>query len=521
MNSLLQVYIHIDMDAYYAQAEQKLLNIPEDQPVCARQWNSLIAINYPARDAGIKRGMLSEEAIKLCPNVMLPHVETFKVIDGKMVFSTLKDKYIQHNQYEEKVSLRYYRQESKLIFTTIKRFCNCVEKGGTDEGYIQVSEKELEDIEAQQFYGHLMKELPEDYQLTEQDHLLRRASLLCQNIRDAIYTETKYKCSAGISFNKMLAKLASATNKPNKQTIILECMLPECISNIGINKIRGFGGKVQEALLESGLKTVGQAQTLSIYELQSLFGDKAQYIYDKLRGYDDEIVKKEVDLKNKSILSLKNIKKTSSREVIIQSLELILHDITMRVTDYYEDSNLVPSVLVIHYHNVEKGSHQKSEPIYLTLPIESFRLTIEERVHSILNQIQDNEMFPLIHIGISCRYFKPMIQGIQNPITMFFKKILEQQEYEKQAKLAEMQGKMISPDDYYSCSICGQEIMKKDKESHDDFHIAENLDKEMNPKKRKYKSLQQTNSNSQSNVNSKSKSKQQGLTSILQFLKKQ
>lgn len=71
-----------------------------------------------------------------------------------------------------------------------------------------------------------------------------RASLLCQNIRDAIYTETKYKCSAGISFNKMLAKLASATNKPNKQTIILECMLPECISNISIKKIRGFGGKV-------------------------------------------------------------------------------------------------------------------------------------------------------------------------------------------------------------------------------------------------------------------------------------
>lgn len=54
----------------------------------------MIAINYPARDAGIKRGMLSDEAIKLCPNVLLPHVETFKVIDGKMIFSTIKDKYI-------------------------------------------------------------------------------------------------------------------------------------------------------------------------------------------------------------------------------------------------------------------------------------------------------------------------------------------------------------------------------------------------------------------------------------------
>lgn len=56
----LSLFIHIDMDAYYAQAEQKKLSIPEDKPVCARQWNSLIAVNYPARDKGIKRGMLAE-----------------------------------------------------------------------------------------------------------------------------------------------------------------------------------------------------------------------------------------------------------------------------------------------------------------------------------------------------------------------------------------------------------------------------------------------------------------------------
>ena len=113
-----------------------MLSIPEDKPVCARQWNSLIAINYPARAAGIKRGMLSEEAIKLCPDVLLPHVETFKLVDGKVVFSTTQDKYTQHNQFEEKVSLRYYRTESKKIFSIIKMFCHTVEKGGTDEGYL-------------------------------------------------------------------------------------------------------------------------------------------------------------------------------------------------------------------------------------------------------------------------------------------------------------------------------------------------------------------------------------------------
>lgn len=84
----------------------------------------------------------------------------------------------------------------------------------------------------------------------------------------------------------------------------------------------------------------------------------------------------------------------------------------MRVTDYFEDHNLVPSVLVLHYHNVFKGSHQKSESLYLTQPIESFRISIEEKVVSLLNSVTDAELFPLIHIGLSCRYFKPIAQGI-------------------------------------------------------------------------------------------------------------
>ncbi|CAD8061714.1 unnamed protein product [Paramecium primaurelia] len=511
MNLLLEIYIHIDMDAYYAQAEQKLLKIPDDQPLCARQWNTLIAINYPARAAGIKRGMLSDEALKLCPEVFLPHVETFKISDGKMIFSTIQDKYTQHNQNEEKISLRYYREESKLIFAIIKQFCGCIEKGGTDECYIQVSENELEKIEHNQFVGNLMCDLPSDYKLTEQDIQIMKASILCQQIRDTIYKETQYKCSAGISFNKMLSKLASSTNKPNKQTIILECMLPECIAQFNIKKIRGFGGKIKHSFINSEIQTIGQAQQLSLQQLEVLFGDKAQYVYDKLRGYDNEEIKKESERKHKSILSLKNIKKTFSRDTIIQSLELIIHDLTMRVTDYFEDTNLVPSVIVLHYHNVEKGSHQKSEPVYLTLPIDSFRLQIEDRVNSILNSIQDNELFPLITIGLSCRYFKPMAQGIQNPITSYFKKVIESQEQEKMSKFIEEVQKELSPQDYYNCEICKQEILKTLKDEHNDFHIAENLDKEMNPKKRRYKSQTQNNNKPQ---------QQQVNSQIDQFMKK-
>lgn len=89
-----------------------MLNISEDIPVCARQWNALIAINYPAREFGIKRCMNVSEAKKLCPHVcnlvvfirlVLPHVQTFRVVDGKVIFND--DKFGDHFRDDEKVSL--------------------------------------------------------------------------------------------------------------------------------------------------------------------------------------------------------------------------------------------------------------------------------------------------------------------------------------------------------------------------------------------------------------------------------
>ena len=57
----------------------------------------------------------------------------------------------------------------------------------------------------------------------------------------------------------MLAKLASSVYKPNQQTIILQYMLPNCLRNIKIGKIRGFGGKIKDTFIKMNIKTVGEA----------------------------------------------------------------------------------------------------------------------------------------------------------------------------------------------------------------------------------------------------------------------
>ena len=64
------------MDAYYAQVEMKKHKIPDSQPMGTLQWKSLIAINYSAKEQGVKRGMLAHEALEVCPNMMFVHVST-------------------------------------------------------------------------------------------------------------------------------------------------------------------------------------------------------------------------------------------------------------------------------------------------------------------------------------------------------------------------------------------------------------------------------------------------------------
>lgn len=51
-----RVIVHLDLDCFYAQVEQRRLGIPADQPVAVQQWGSLLAVNYVARAAGVLRG---------------------------------------------------------------------------------------------------------------------------------------------------------------------------------------------------------------------------------------------------------------------------------------------------------------------------------------------------------------------------------------------------------------------------------------------------------------------------------
>ena len=148
----LRVIAHADLDAFYAQCEMVRLGVAEDVPLAVQQWNGLIAIGYPAREYGLNRHVDIQEARKLCPQLIMQHVATWK--EGDETWAYHDD--AAANIGTHKVSLDPYRRESRKILACIKDILPAdlqrVEKASVDEVFIDLSA---------QVHSLLLKRYPE------------------------------------------------------------------------------------------------------------------------------------------------------------------------------------------------------------------------------------------------------------------------------------------------------------------------------------------------------------------------
>jgi len=129
----MRTIIHVDLDAFYCQVEHVRLNIPLDIPLCVQQWQGLIAVNYAARDKGIKRHSTVQEALEKCPELKLVHVATYAHGESMPKYHTQGITYQTH-----KVSLDFYRKASARIMTILSKYANIFQKASVDEAYLDV-----------------------------------------------------------------------------------------------------------------------------------------------------------------------------------------------------------------------------------------------------------------------------------------------------------------------------------------------------------------------------------------------
>ena len=300
------VFLHIDMDGFYAQVEMRRLGVAPDVPFVLSQWGNLIAVNYPAKAYGIGRMDSLASAIQKCAHVQHCHVPTFA--NGEREWRYHPPGNINKNSH--KVSLEPYREASRRIFAILTGYDESitVEKAGIDEAFLDVSilaARRAVALPLGVLEMHPL-EAPEDrswvYEVNggtgdargDDDGLVlavfRAAGLICRDLRRAIREQLGYNCSAGIARNHTLAKFISATNKPNKQSLLLPKDSAAFLAPIPFQKLRGFGGKFGAELAQRfSAVTCADMRSVARSELAQVVGSEeaADGVFATLRGQSD------------------------------------------------------------------------------------------------------------------------------------------------------------------------------------------------------------------------------------------
>jgi len=230
--------IHIDMDAFYASVEQRDNPELRGKPVAvggSRERGVVAAASYEARKFGVHSAMPSVSAKRKCPDLIFvkPRFDAYKAVSLQ-----IREIFSEHTPLVEPLSL--------------------------DEAYLDVTEN-LKGIAS--------------------------ATEIAKEIRAKIRAETSLTASAGVSYNKFLAKLASDHRKPDGLFVITPKMGPAFVEALPVGKFHGVGpattAKMNRLGIETGLDL--RAQTISF--LQQHFGKSGPYFYWIARGIDDRPVR--------------------------------------------------------------------------------------------------------------------------------------------------------------------------------------------------------------------------------------
>lgn len=223
------------MDSFFASLEIKdrphLTNKPVAVGGKASQRGVLTTCNYVARKYGIHAAMPTKKALELCNDlVVLP------------------------------VDIEKYRKVSRDIFKIFKCYSKKVEPVSIDEAYLDVTA------------SNYCRGDPEE---------------MAKEIRQCIHQDFGITASAGISSNKLIAKICSNWRKPNGQFSIDDSEIATFIKNVNLKSIPGIGKVNFKKCTSLRMKTCKDMYRLSRDELINIFGSYGKTLFDLIRGIDN------------------------------------------------------------------------------------------------------------------------------------------------------------------------------------------------------------------------------------------
>ena len=269
------VIMHIDMDAFFAAVEIRNNPSLKGKPVIVGggvgQRGVVSTCSYEARKYGVKSGMSSGEAKRLCPNGIF--------------IST---------------GLHGYIYASACLQKIFERYSPVVEPFSVDEAFLDITGTE-------KLYGS-----PEN---------------LVETMKREIGETIGLTCSVGIAPSKYLAKLASGINKPNGMTILDRQDFKELFFPKSVDALWGVGESTKNALNRKGIFTVGDLATTDSQLLKHLFGKSGENLSIMSRGTDDSEVFRYRDMPHdKSMSHETTVSKDIQDPTVIKATILWLAD---------------------------------------------------------------------------------------------------------------------------------------------------------------------------------------------------
>jgi DNA polymerase-4 len=235
----LRKIIHIDMDAYYAAVEQRDNPAYRGKPVVVGgrpDARGVVATcSYEARKFGIHSAMPSSQAYRLCPQAVFvkPRFEVYKDVS-----TAIRRIFADYTELFEPLSL--------------------------DEAYLDV---------------------------TEISRCQGSATLIAKEIKEKIRQQTGLTASAGVSYNKFLAKIASDLDKPDGLYLITPEQGPGFVEQLPIGKFHGIGKATEKKMHTLGIRTGLDLKQWPLPLLVQHFGKSGQHYFDIARGIDNRPVR--------------------------------------------------------------------------------------------------------------------------------------------------------------------------------------------------------------------------------------
>jgi DNA polymerase-4 len=237
-NKPMKKIIHLDMDAFYAAIEQRDNPSIKGKPVIVggdpNRRGVVSTCSYEARKFGVHSAMPSKTAIRLCPQAIFvpPRFDVYKNV-------------------------------SKQFLNLCADYTDLIEPLSLDEAFLDV---------------------------TENKKNIASATIIAEDIRGRVFSEIGLTVSAGVSYNKFLAKIASDINKPNGIAVIRPTEAEKFLETLPIGKFYGVGKMSEKRTIALGINNGLDLKRMDLETCVKHFGKFGNFYYDIVRGIDTRLV---------------------------------------------------------------------------------------------------------------------------------------------------------------------------------------------------------------------------------------